>query len=255
MIFSRWLKASLKPVNLIILAFTFTAFYITEYPAVIPAGIALYLLFVVLTLNNSEFRRRCTEEEKIGEIQRLNRECNLLFNRLVRKIDRNMRSRAEKILKEKDELMRFFKSRRDAHVRLKIMEQSLKLVMSYLHLTYNYCLRVKEVSPAKFNAISDRIARNNARLGHLKSYDAVLELTKTIEMDEKLLEMLREEKNELERTSVKLDYIESTISAFKHQIISNDSDDPEVEEIEHVINEAMALDHVLNSRRKNRIDL
>jgi hypothetical protein len=50
-----------------------------------------------------------------------------------------------------------------------------------------------------------------------------------------------------------LNYIESTINAFKHRIISTDSSDPEVQEIEDIINEATALDSVLNERRKIRL--
>jgi len=71
-------------------------------------------------------------------------------------------------------------------------------------------------------------------------------------MDEKLLQRLREERNQLEIVSVRLDQIESSIVGFKHRILSNEMSDPETQEIENAINEANALDNALNEQRKFR---
>jgi citrate synthase len=103
------------------------------------------------------------------------------------------------------------------------------------------------------NELLSRINTNNRKLGSLKNYEAVLELTKTVEMDEKLLKNLQDEREELEMVNVKLDQIESTIVGFKHRILSSELSDPETEEIENVINEASALDSALNEHVKSRM--
>ena len=80
----------------------------------------------------------------------------------------------------------------------------------------------------------------------------MLELTKTIEMDEKLLKRMKEEKKSLETAGVRLDQIESNIVSFKHRILSNEISDTGYEEIENAINEATALDSALNEHRRYR---
>jgi len=65
----------------------------------------------------------------------------------------------------------------------------------------------------------------------------------------KIIERINNEKIELETISSKLDYIESAILMFKHQIISNASTEPIAEDIDNVINEAIALDNALTSHR------
>jgi len=59
----------------------------------------------------------------------------------------------------------------------------------------------------------------------------------------------------LETISSKLDYIESAILMFKHQIISNASTEPIAEDIDNVINEAIALDNALTSHRNEKLRL
>jgi len=77
----------------------------------------------------------------------------------------------------------------------------------------------------------------------------VEDLERAVELDEKIIERINNEKIELETISSKLDYIESAILMFKHQIISNASTEPIAEDIDNVINEAIALDNALTSHR------
>lgn len=192
---------------------------------------------------------------KLGELRRMSRECDEFYRKVSRKLDRAMKNRAIGILKQKSELMDFFKRCSEDPLKQRIVEQALRLVSAYINLVYGYSVRSTEVSDRSLKEIEARINYNNRRLGALKSYEAVLELEKTVELDEKLLASLKEERKELERTSARLDYIESTIRSFKHRIISTDSLDPEVEEIENVINEATALDEVLSARKSDRMRL
>jgi len=60
-------------------------------------------------------------------------------------------------------------------------------------------------------------------------------------MDEKIINRFKEEKNDLERLDVKLDYIKSTIDMLKHQINSTLDSQDTLESIESILNEAVAF--------------
>jgi hypothetical protein len=249
----RIVKAAFKIRNIALLAAVLIITYFTGYLPFTLVGMAAYVYFVMQTLRSDAFNREYSQEEKLDGIQQLSRECRELYNRLYRRINKNLRQKLTGVLREKDQLMSFFEKNSEDPLKQKIIEQTLNLVIAHINLTYNYSVRLGELSTINLARLKERIDNNNRKLGFLKSYDAVLELTKTIEMDEKLVSRINEERNELEKISVRLDYIESTISRFKHQIISTDSSDPEVADIESVINEAAALDNVLSTSRKGRI--
>lgn len=250
------LKAAFKSRNFLLLAAViiismFTNFYL---PFVL-VGAAGYLYFVLQTLRSDKFRKECADDQKLDEIQDQSRKCDELYSRISRQLDRNLRAKAQGILRQKRELIEFFERSSRDPVKQRIIEQALNLVSAYLNLLNNYAVGTAELSSENVNSLIGRINYNNRKLGALKSYDAVLELTKTIEMDEKLLQSMKDERGELERINVRLDYIESTIGGFKHRIMSTDTNDPESAEIEEVINEATALDNVLSERSRNRMKL
>lgn len=254
MSFGKIVSAAFKIRNFALLAGVLIVFFATGFNLpFLFIGLAGYLYFVLQTLRSEDFQKEYAEFEKLDDIQKLSWECRELYRKIFSKVDKNVRNKISAILKEKDELMSFFSANSDDPLKQKIIEQALKLVMAYINLIFNYSIRWKELSAINSKALAERINNNNRKLGFLKSYDAVLELTKAIEMDEKLMQRISEEREELERTSAKLDYIESTISAFKHRIISKESLDPTVEDIESVLNEAAALDNVLSSKRKDRL--
>ena len=250
------LKAAFRTGNFALLAGVFAVSVLTNFfvPFML-VGFAGYLYFVMQTLRSEKFIAEFNQAEKLDSLQRMSFDCNDLYKQLYRKFDKSMKTKVMGIMKQKYELIEYFNNCSKDPIRQTIVEQALKLVMAYLHLVDNYTIRSRELSSINMNDIAGRINYNNRKLGTLKSYAAVVQLTKTIELDEKLVQRMREEKEELERVSVRLDYIESTIGGFKHRIISADSMDPASEEIENVINEATALDSVLNERSKNRMRL
>ncbi len=260
--FKTLMKAAFKTRNFALLAAVIIIsllFSVSTVPqASVPfllVGCAGYIYFVMQTLRSGKFKSELAQEEKLDGIQKLSWDCNELYREVMKKLDRNLKSKAAGIIRQKRELMEYFSKYSDDRLKQTIIEQALKLVTAYLNLLYTYSVRSGELSSQSFNELIGRINYNNRKLGSLKSYDAVLELTKTIEMDEKLLKNMRDEREKLEQTNVKLDYIESTIGGFKHRILSPDTIDPASQEIEDVINEAAALDTVLNERSKNRMRL
>lgn len=250
------MKAAFKIGNFALLAgVAIVAMLVNFNPVFILVGLAAYLYFVMQTLKSEKFINEFNQDLKLEGLQKMSWECNNLYRQLYRSFDKVLKSRAVAIMKQKEELMEFFEKYSDDVLKQTIVEQALKLVNAYINLVHNYSLRKRELYSVNVTDIMDRINYNNRKLGTLKSYEAVLELTKAVELDEKLLQRIKDEREELERASVKLDYIESTIGGFKHRIMSSESADPDSAEIEQVINEATALDNVLNERSRDRLKL
>lgn len=227
--------------------------YKTWLPIVFEAaGIIAYVSAIVHTAKSSKFIEEFELSEKLDDINKLSWECNRLYRCISRSLGRNQKTKAIGVLKQKEELMKYFNKNNEDPIKQRIIQQALKLVLAYLNLTGNYSDRMRELSQQNLNDLLSRINLNNRKLGYLKNYEAVLELTKTVEMDEKLLKDLKEEREELEMVNVRLDQIESTIVGFKHRILSSELSDPETEEIENVINEASALDNALSEHVRNR---
>ena len=216
------------------------------------AGLVAYAAGVAGTLKSGKFREEYELSEKLDNISKLSWECNSLYRHISRGLGKNQRNKALAVLKQKEELMDYFKKYCEDPIKQRIIEQALKLVIAYLSLAANYSDRMRELSQRNVNELVNRINVNNRKLGSLKNYEAVLELTKTVEMDEKLLKSLGEEREELEMINVRLEQIESTIASFKHRILSSELSDPESEEIENAINEASALDNALYEHARDR---
>lgn len=255
-----YLKAAFKFRNLMILAagFLLTAGAysysdLSWLPYVLgAAGFTAYVSGIIGTSKSNEFKSEIQLSEKLDGINRLSWECNSLYRRISGRLGKNLRIKTVKVLKQKEELMNYFNRYSEDPIKQKIIEQALKLVIAYLNLAGNYSDRMRELSQQNLNELVSRININNRRLGSLKNYQAVLELTKTVEMDEKLLRNLKEERTQLEMVNVRLEQIESSIVGFKHRILSSDLSDPETEEIENAINEATALDNALNENSRLR---
>lgn len=256
-----YLKAAFKLKNVIILAASATlAAGASAYAPGIPwlpylfgaAGIGAYAAGTIRTMRSIEFKEEVELSEAFGSISKLSWECSSLYRRIHGRLGRNQRVKASRIIKQKEDLMKYFDRYYDDPIKQRIIEQALKLVIAYLSLAANYCDRMRELSQSNLNELVYRINENNRKLGSLKNYQAVLELMKTIEMDEKLLNSLKEEREQLEMVNVRLDQIESAITGFKHRILSSDLSDPESEEIENTVNEAIALDNALNERNRMR---
>ena len=220
--------------------------------ALVAAGVVAYVSSVVRTVKSSKFIEEFELSEKLDDINKLSWECNSLYRRLSRSFGKNQRTKAIGVLKQKEELMNYFNKYNEDPIKQRIIQQALKLVAAYFNLAGNYSDRMRELSQQNLNDLVSRININNRKLGYLKNYEAVLELTRTVEMDEKLLKNLKEEREELEMVNVRLDQIESTVVGFKHRILSSELSDSETEEIENAINEASALDNALNEHRRNR---
>ncbi len=217
-------------------------------------GALLYVALVIQSLFSNGFKEEVQRKEKKREINGLNRECSRLSAQSRNYASPIQRQKLRKIMQDKDEIFNSLK-RGDGHSYLKekIVEKSLNLVISYMKLMTNYSIRSKELSEINISDLMNKINANRRKLSFMKDERMYEDIKSIIEIDEQVITRVKDEKNELERIHARLDYIESMLSMFKHQIVSSIESEEMVEKLETAVNEATALDSVLQERRRNQI--
>lgn len=253
--FEILLKAALKLKNLALLAMILGIFIVTGFSLpFLFIGAAGYVYFIMQTMKDEKFLKEFNDEQQIEGIHNLNEKCNGLYLSLLRKLPPSMRERIRNIYNEKETLVSYFSQDNSNPLRQKIAEQAINLVMAYYRLIYHFTQRSQQLSSININKVMDRINNNKRKMEFLSNSAAVLNVQKAVELDEKLIERIQKEKSDLEMISSRLDYIESAILMFKHQIMSNEDLDPDIKDIDTVVNEAIALDNVL-SNKSNKLVL
>jgi len=218
-----------------------------------PASVFIYLAFVVSTLSSRKFHEDFNHRQKIRRIQDLNYATLRLSSQAKKHTNNTYSLKLRKVMEDKNDIVNSFFRGERSYLKEKIVEQTLNLVLSYIKLLTNFCIRSREFSSVDFGEITNRISMNTRKLNFAKDPGEAEDIKKVIEIDEKMISRLKDEKRELEKTSTKLDYMESTVNMFKHQIISSLESEEMLEELETAVNEATALDNVLEERRRNRI--
>ncbi len=217
-----------------------------------PAAFAVYAAFVIQTLNSKNFHEDFNKKEKVRHIQDLNYSSLKLSNEAKRNTNSTYLQKLKKVMEDKNDIVESYFRGERGFLKERITEQTLNLVVSYLKLLNNFCIRSRELSSVDVSAVANRINTNTRKLGFTKDIHMLDDISKIIEMDEKLINRLKDEKKELERISAKLDYMESTVNMFKHQALSSVESEEMLEKLETAVNEAEALDNVLEDRRKNK---
>jgi hypothetical protein len=221
---------------------------------VIPAGLgAVYLAFVVQSLASRDFHDQFNRKQKIRHIRNLNYMSIKLFSEAKKHTNSTYQQKLRKVVEDKNEMVESFFRGEPSMLKERIVEQALNLVVSYIRLLTNFCKRSRELSNVDVSDIANRINANNRKLSFTKDPYMAEDLKKTVGMDEKIIGRLKDEKNELERIRIKLDYMESMVNMFKHQILSSIETEEMVEKLENAVNEATALDNVLEERRRNKL--
>lgn len=214
---------------------------------------AVYIAFVIQTLSSRKFHEEFNQKEKVRNIRELNRQANRLSSEARRHTNNTYARKLKKVMEDKNEIYNSYMAGEKSYLREKITEQTLNLVVSYLKLLNNFCIRNRELSSVDVSAVSARINTNNRKLSFSKDVHMAEQVKKVIEMDERLIARLKDEKKDLERIGAKLDYMESTVNLFKHQLLSSVENEEMLEQLETAVNEAEALDTVLEERRRNKL--
>jgi len=219
-------------------------------------GAVLYLTLVIQSLFSNIYREELKKKEKKKEINGLNRQCMKLSMQTRTFSSPIQRQKLRKIMQDKDDIFNSLKrGDEQSYLKEKIVEKSLNLVISYTKLMTNYSIRSKELSEINISDLMNKINANRRKLSFMKDDRMLEDIKGIVEMDEQVIQRVKDEKNELERIHARLDYIESMLSMFKHQIISSIESEEMVEKLETAVNEATALDNVLQERRRNQIRL
>lgn len=219
----------------------------------VTGAFAVYVGFVIQTLLNKQFHAGFNQKEKLRNIRELNRQATRLSSEARRHTNSTYLQKLKKVMEDKSEIYNSYTTGEHSYLKEKIMEQTLNLVIAYLKLLNNFCIRNRELNGVDVSAVSARINNNNRKLSFARDVNMAEDVRKIIEMDEKLISRMKNEKKDLERISAKLDYMESTVNMFKHQIMSSIENEDMLEQLETAVNEAEALDAVLEDRRKNKL--
>lgn len=247
------LKAAVRIRNIALLGGVLIVSYLTGYLPFLLIGLAGYVYFVIQTLKDSRFLSECSNDEKISSIQQLSTQCDELFRRSRKSIDRQALTKVKNIMQDKDEIMELFSRDEQDFVKQKVVEQAVKLAMAYISLMAEYSSRRREAFAIDAREVISNINNNTQRLRFLSDAQAIENTRQAIEMDRKVLDKIEQDRTELDRISSRLTFIESTMTSFKHQTITSDNSDEASEEIENIINESQALDNVLNDNRKESL--
>jgi hypothetical protein len=219
----------------------------------VSGGLVMYVAFVLQTLSSKQFHEEFNRKEKMRTIRELNRQANRLSSEARRNTNNTYLQKLKKVMEDKNDIFNSYSTGEHSYLKERIVEQTLNLVTAYLKLLNNFCIRSRELNAVDVSSVAARINNNNRKLSFSRDARMTEDVRKIIEMDEKLINRMKDEKKELERISAKLDYMESTVNMFKHQIMSSIENEDMLEQLETAVNEAEALDTVLEDRRKSRI--
>ena len=74
----------------------------------------------------------------------------------------------KKVMEDKNDIYASYTKDEHSFLKEKIVEQTLNLVISYLRLLNNFCIRNRELSGVDVSAVASRINANNRRLSFAK---------------------------------------------------------------------------------------
>ncbi|HHV58827.1 MAG TPA: hypothetical protein GXX49_00740 [Clostridiaceae bacterium] len=222
-------------------------------PALYAAGFAVYAGFVIYSTLDKRFVDNFLHRQKVKTIKMLNNTCLKLFATAKKYTNAVYYKKLKKVMDDRNEIFESFFRGSQSELKENIVEKTLNLVVSYIKLLTNFCIRSRELAHVKIDEIITRLNENTRKINFINDPDVAQNISQMIELDRKIISRVNEEKNELEKIRTKLDFMESSIGMFKHQIISNIESSETLNHLDDVIVEAMALDSVLESRKKNRL--
>jgi hypothetical protein len=222
-------------------------------PLLYLAGLIPYSGLVIKTIKSEKFKEEFSIKEKTRRIKDLNISCIKLYQVNRRNIRDDMQASIKKVLRDKNEIISNYERTKDDFIRDNILEKTLNLVYSYIKLSRDYSMRRKELRLINLESVKERIAKNNRRLNFETNEDTKENIQKMIDMDQRLIERVKEEKIDIDSAKSKLEYIENTIGMLKHHTLTTFNRTEITGQLDEVINEASALETVLDNRRKNNM--
>jgi hypothetical protein len=184
----------------------------------------------------------------INGIRRSAEECRINARNLGRKLEPKAQLRLNNMLRESDEIVQSFLGGDKNYLKVRVVQQSLKLTASYIKLADMFRVRASASNNERISQLARRINANTSNLNSVRDVGIASELKRVIEADEMMIESLKNERLELDKIDARLQYMESTIGMLKYNIISNLESDDILNNLETDVFEAGALNEVLNER-------
>lgn len=219
-------------------------------------AIAVYIGLVIQSFTSKKFQERFIAKMKHKNIKKLDKACTVLADDARKYTNATYYKKLRSIMNDKNEIMKSYYKEGPNFINEKITEKALDLVISYIKLLKSFCIRTKELNAIDVKPVQEKIAKNTRKLNFINDPKVRENMEMIIEMDEKILSRLKDEKLNLERIDTRLDYIKSTVYMLKQQInLKLGSEEDLLEKIESAVNEAVALENVLDERNKKRIKI
>lgn len=149
---------------------------------------------MIQTLLSKDFHEEFNRKEKFRKIRELNRLANRLAGEAKRNTNNTYLLKLRKVMEDKNDIFASYSSGEPTYLKEKIVEQTLNLVIAYLKLLNNFCIRNRELSSVDVGAITARINANNRKLSFARDERMADDIRKVIEMDTRLIERMKEEK-------------------------------------------------------------
>ena len=212
----------------------------------------IYAAFVAQSLFSNDFRKNFERREMINEIKKMSEECHVNARNLKKKLELNAQQRLTNMMQETDEIVQSFLSGDKNPLKVRVVQQSLKLTAAYIKLADMFRVRAFASDGDKISQLARRINSNAGNMNNARDPAIANEIRRVIEADERMIESLKNERLELERIDARLQYMESTIGMLKYNIISNLESDDILNTLENDVHEASALNSVLADRYDER---
>ncbi|HHX17452.1 MAG TPA: hypothetical protein GX727_01165 [Clostridium sp.] len=218
-------------------------------------SIAIYLALVIQSFTSKKFQDKFMRKMKHKKIKKLDKACAVLADDAKRHTNPAYYKKLCSIMNDKKEIMKLYYKEGPNFLNEKITEKTLDLVISYIKLLKSFCIRSKELGSIDVKPVQEKIAKNTRKLNFTSDPKVRENIENIIKMDEKVLSRLKDEKLSLERIDTRLDYIKSTVYMLKQQINLKIESEDMLDKIESAVNEAIALENVLDERNKRRIEI
>ena len=127
-------------------------------------GLAVYIVFVIQSLLSKDFQNEFNQKEKFRKIRELNRLANRLSAEAKRNTNNTYLLKLKKVMEDKNDIFASYSSGEPSYLKEKIVEQTLNLVIAYLKLLNNFCIRSRELSSVDVGAISARRCSSSLKL-------------------------------------------------------------------------------------------
>ncbi|MDR1438985.1 MAG: hypothetical protein LBJ10_02945 [Clostridiales bacterium] len=215
-------------------------------------AVAVYAAFCAQNALSRKFRDACDLKATLGSIRSMTQECQSKSRNLRRRLDEAGKARLAKVMGETNEIVRTFMTGDKSQLKLMVVHKSLKLTDMYIKLIEIFDKCIDASIDTEISNIATRINTNTSNLNNARDPSVSAEIRRVIEVDERMIESLKSERKELEKLDARLQYMESTISMLKYNLISNLDKSDALKTLETEIDEAIAINFALSDLQEER---